>query len=127
MAQAVLAVLSVMLAALFAGCSSTPAPDSGIEGTAMMGPTCPVQQNPPDPNCADKPYVGKLVVSDHGGVAIQEFTTGQDGTFRVAVPPGGYHITGPTAQSLPSCSSDAFVVVAGAYTPIDVSCDTGIR
>ena len=29
--------------------------NSGIRGTVMAGPTCPVERDPPDPNCADKP------------------------------------------------------------------------
>ena len=36
---------------------------SGVRGVAMLGPTCPVMRNPPDPQCADKPYQGNLVLT----------------------------------------------------------------
>ncbi|HTK33346.1 MAG TPA: hypothetical protein VL335_02235, partial [Candidatus Paceibacterota bacterium] len=36
--------------------------DSGVHGTVMLGPTCPVMRNPPDPSCADKPYATLVVV-----------------------------------------------------------------
>ena len=30
--------------------------DSGAKGKVLIGPTCPVQRTPPDPNCADKGF-----------------------------------------------------------------------
>jgi len=53
----------------FAVCP-TPAPvagKSGIKGTAMLGPFCPVEKNPPDPNCADRPYKTALVATNANG------------------------------------------------------------
>ncbi len=30
--------------------------NSGVSGTVVTSPTCPVETNPPQPNCAPKPY-----------------------------------------------------------------------
>src|SRR5437764_398930 len=29
---------------------------SGVNGQVLLGPTCPVERIPPDPQCAPKPY-----------------------------------------------------------------------
>ena len=40
----------------------------GIAGRVLSGPTCPVQKDPPDPDCADRPVTGAvLVVFDSNG------------------------------------------------------------
>src|SRR6185295_16627757 len=36
--------------------------ESGIRGAVLLGPTCPVVKEPPDEECADKPYETALVV-----------------------------------------------------------------
>lgn len=102
---------------------------SGIRGTVLLGPTCPVVMDPPDPNCADKRYATKLVVttSDQSRV-IKEFSSGADGTFSTELPPGEYAIRSAAAANVLSyCSHEAFKVVADKFTEITVSCDTGIR
>jgi hypothetical protein len=113
-----------------AGCMAEPEPDSGIQGTALLGPTCPNLQDPPEPECNDRPYEGDLVVMtpDQGRV-VERFSTNAHGEFRVAVPPGRYSIRNePGSAMLPACSEQqAIVVVAHAFTAADVHCDTGIR
>lgn len=102
---------------------------SGVRGTVLLGPTCPVVQNPPDPRCADKPYQTRLVIttSDQSKV-IKEFSSDADGKFYVQIPPGKYAIrTAAAANILPYCAHDAFNVEADTFTDITVSCDTGIR
>lgn len=106
---------------------------SGISGSVLLGPTCPVMRFPPDKACADKPYQTRLAVmtSDQSRV-IKEFDSGADGKFTVDLPPGEYAIrstTSPSADNvLPSCSSNGTVMVkTGEYTEANVSCDTGIR
>ena len=103
---------------------------NGIRGVAMLGPTCPVMKDPPDPACADKPYQASLVVttSDQSSV-IKTFSTGADGTFRVELPPGTYAIRSAAgANILPRCASQGTISVAsGSFTEATIYCDTGIR
>ncbi|MEA3136857.1 MAG: hypothetical protein QOC71_1138 [Thermoplasmata archaeon] len=123
-------VLAAVLVALVAGCGTPPVTDSGIEGTATMGPTCPVERDPPDPGCADRAYEGDLVVTtpDQGKV-VERFSTNAHGEFRVAVAPGEYSIRNdPASDNLPYCAVQGPITVeAGRFTKADVSCDTGIR
>lgn len=121
----------VAVACLLGGCLGDPDPtDSGIEGTAMTGPHCPVERDPPDPQCADRPYEGDLVVTtpDQGRI-VKGFTTNAQGGFRVAVAPGVYSIRNdPASDNFPYCSTPGTITVeAGRFTSVEVSCDTGIR
>ncbi|MHB1261595.1 MAG: hypothetical protein ACYC2H_07745 [Thermoplasmatota archaeon] len=124
-------LVAVVLVALgLSGCGEGAIIDSGIEGVAMMGPTCPVERDPPDPDCADKPYEGDLVVTTPDqGKMLKEFRTNAHGEFQVAIGPGEYSIRNdPASDNFPYCSTQGTIVVeAGRFTRADVSCDTGIR
>jgi hypothetical protein len=123
----------VVLAVLLAGCAvptTPPGGGSGIAGRAMVGPTCPVQRDPPDPQCADRPYHGPLAVaSASDGHVVATFETDAQGNFTVDLAPGDYTVQDVDgAPMLPRCASDGTVkVMAGAYTRADVACDSGIR
>lgn len=103
---------------------------SGIRGLVLLGPTCPVVTDPPDPECIDRPFATSLVVtaSDQSRV-IKEFQSDETGNFSVQVNPGEYAIRSAAASNiLPYCSSGEVIKVnAGAYTETTVQCDTGIR
>jgi hypothetical protein len=127
-ALAPLALVSLLLA----GCDAPPAPagthDSGVTGRAMAGPQCPVERNPPDPDCADKPIATNLTVtSADGSRAVRDFTSDADGRFRVPLAAGSYAIRSTETGGLPRCQSEPFNVTAGRFTDVAVDCDTGIR
>ncbi len=108
----------------------TPSYANGIRGTATLGPTCPVERNPPDPTCADQPYHASLTVTTADGQhVVGQFDTDVDGTFSVGLPPGEYAIRSTSISNVrPYCSSRGTIrVSAGTYTIANVSCDTGIR
>ncbi len=103
---------------------------SAISGTVVIGPTCPVMQNPPLPECNDKPYKVNLAVFDAAGVnLIKQFSSNTDGKFYVEIPAGDYTIQNyPVANILPRCSSNGSVTVPkNTNISIIVSCDSGIR
>ncbi len=105
-----------------------PANLSGIRGTALLGPTCPVERTPPDPGCGEKPYQGSLEVVSTSGTPMTTFATGSDGSFAVTVRPGTYVIRNISgAAALPRCSSGTITVPAQGFVMASVSCDTGIR
>lgn len=102
---------------------------SGIRGTALLGPTCPVERIPPDPACAPKLYQTKLVATTPDGArVIKEFSSDAKGTFSVDLLPGDYAIRSAVAANVwPYCSSETITVKANAYASATVHCDTGIR
>ena len=55
---------------------------------------------------------------------VARATTDADGSYRVAVSPGMYVVT---AQAGMSCELMDRRVTAGAYSKVDIPCDTGIR
>jgi hypothetical protein len=95
---------------------------SGIQGTASEGPTEPVCRN--GEPCSG-PYQGPLQATRRDGWT-RAFTTDQNGTFDVPLPPGTYTITNPPSYTFPRCSQDV-AVLPNQYTTVDIACDTGIR
>ena len=101
---------------------------SGVRGVVMLGPTCPVMQEPPDPMCADKPYATSVLVYRAG--AKTPFVIGnsdKDGTFSFSLPPGSYTLAAGSDKPLPRCAGAAITVPADGYVSTTISCDTGIR
>jgi hypothetical protein len=106
-------------------------PDAtGVRGRVTAGPTCPVVTDPPDPNCAERPVSGAvLVVSNAGGSEVARVTSAQDGTFVLELAPGSYRITPQPKDGLMGTPAPVdFEVAAGQpLTEVAVSYDTGIR
>ena len=116
----------------FAACpsQSPTSSKSGIRGHVLLGPTCPVEKIPPDPNCADKPYKTNLVLtSADQSYVIAQFSSDENGKFSIETDPGEYQIRSAAAANiLPYCSSSGTIkVTAHTYTSAAISCDTGIR
>jgi hypothetical protein len=100
---------------------------SGVRGVAQVGPTCPVETSPPDPNCADRPHAGTFVIESVGGTRIAEVTSGADGRYSVALPPGSYQLRSADPNRLPSLAPQPFTVRSNAWTTLDLELDSGIR
>ncbi len=101
-----------------------------IAGMVLLGPLCPVERIPPNPQCADKPYQTNLILTTSNGTQmIETFSSNINGKFSVQVPPGVYAIrSAPSINFYPRCSTNnAVSVSAGAYASSTVYCDTGIR
>ncbi|MFA6227108.1 MAG: hypothetical protein WC631_01330 [Candidatus Paceibacterota bacterium] len=104
---------------------------SGINGYLHLGPVCPVMRIPPDPNCADKPFVNAEVdiTAKDSGILVKSIKSDTNGHFNVNIAPGIYiiKITPDNGGFLPRCEQKEIVVVANRSTDSDISCDTGIR
>lgn len=97
-----------------------------INGIAMVGPTCPVMQNPPAAACEDKPYQGTIILTNTATSKRYEASTAADGTFSLTLSRGVYGISRPDNGSpFPSCGGKIEILSPGATVPI--SCDSGIR
>lgn len=128
-------VLTVALAVLFlVDCgdlhAATTGDQSGVAGRVHLGPQCPVATE--GEPCTDKPAAGSEVVvanqlpggSHAGGQVVARTTTDAAGNFRVAVAAGKYVVTADAGMS---CELMDAQVETGAYTKLDIACDTGIR
>jgi hypothetical protein len=121
----------IMLVLLTACATRTPAPgsstsglDSGITGTAVAGPQCPVER--PGSPCPPRPVSADITVRDGSGVQVTIFTTAVDGTFRVPLPPGTYTLL-TTGVALPLLQPQQVSVESGRFTEVMLELDTGIR
>lgn len=102
--------------------------DSGIRGTVLLGPTCPVQRIPPDPNCADKPYQTTILIfrASDPAKAMMSVDSGADGKFSASLPPDAYTLVAGKAM-FPRCDHPQVTIPPHAFIAADISCDTGIR
>jgi hypothetical protein len=126
----------VLAGSVVIGCSEigidldTPPPPSGITGTVLLGPTCPVESSPGahDPVPCLTPYAATLVVLDDEGVKVATVTSGADGKFQVNLAPGDYVVTPESGtDTYPIAQPQSVTVATGVYTEIQVNYDTGIR
>lgn len=128
-------VLTVALGvALLSGCGDhglgSAIDGSGIAGQVHLGPQCPVEAA--GRPCADRPTAGSTVtvakrLADDppaAGQVVARTTTDTDGRYRVDVAPGEYVVTASAGMS---CELIDVRVQAGALSPVDLLCDTGIR
>ena len=103
---------------------------SGIAGWVHLGPQCPVESQ--GSTCPDEPATGATVTvaeqlpgdSYAGGDVLTRTTTDADGYYRVAVAPGNYVVTADAGMT---CELMDARVTVGAYSRVDIPCDTGIR
>lgn len=101
---------------------------TGISGKSVLGPTCPVQRIPPDPNCEDKPYPTTISIQQNGA-EVKRVTTDSSGNFSVELNPGTYTLIGITNPNsrYPIAKPSTVTVLPGKVTQTTVSFDSGMR
>jgi hypothetical protein len=129
--------LAVVLAAavLVPACGSdsapgdVPAATATLRITASAGPVCPVETDPPSPECAPRPVEAALiVVTGPSGTEVARGTTGPDGRLVLDVPPGELVVTPqPVDGLLGTAAAVTVTAIEGRTVPVDVDYDTGIR
>lgn len=103
---------------------------SGISGTVTLGPTCPVMRNPPDPQCAEKPYQTTVQIIAVGSPKSSPFATvetDKNGYYKIMIPPGEYAVQPVGGKVLPRCETKNVTVGPDTVSQVDISCDSGIR
>jgi hypothetical protein len=99
---------------------------SGISGTVTIGPTCPVERI--DDPCPDRPYAATFTVQDDAGHDLCTVQSGDDGHFRVGLPPGAYELVPVIGPSrLPYAQPQQVTVTPNQYTEVSIGFDSGIR
>jgi hypothetical protein len=119
----------VLLAGLLSACGSAGggAPDaSGIRGTVVAGPQCPVvtEQSP----CPDEPVDGAGIEVYRDGILVATGTSDDDGRFEIELEPGTYEVHPVPPSDVGMFAKPVNVtVVDGSFAPVDLVVDTGIR
>lgn len=124
-----LLLLFAVICAVIPGARADAQLSSGIEGQALIGPTCPVARAG-DPNCADRPYRVALTVKTPDGLEVAHFSTDAQGRFRVVLEPGRYVIKAVSARRMrvvPELPDDLVTVSAGRFTALKLVFDSGRR
>lgn len=124
--------LLVLALLVLAGCDvPAPAGSGTLDIVALAGPTCPVETDPPDPNCAPRPVAGASVVvtpADGRDIAIAQGQTDAEGRLTLTVPPGDYIVTAGAVEGLMGTAPPVTVsVAADGSAEIELAYDTGIR
>jgi hypothetical protein len=100
-----------------------------ITGRLVSRPTCPVETNPPDPDCAPQAVPDALiVVTLADGTEITALSE-QDGRFRISLPPGTFSISFAPVEGImsPPEPITGSVQESQQLHLYDLSYDTGIR
>jgi hypothetical protein len=127
----ILALVGLAAAACAASGTSPPQPlDSGVQGVALVGPTCPVQRE--TAACPDQPLAKvNLTVTRQGSATMAaNGRSDANGHFRIPLAPGAYtlHPANPAGTAVPpSAPPRPFLVHPHAYTELTVRFDSGIR
>lgn len=129
---AIIILLIVVIGILFTATtrlkfSTVESKKSGIFGTVLLGPTCPVQRNPPEENCKDRPYQATIFVINIDGKQLSEFTSDTSGDFKVELPAGEYTLESNSQMRFPIFKSASVTVHENEFTNLTIYFDTGIR
>jgi hypothetical protein len=104
--------------------------DTGVRGTVMLGPLCPVEVAGTSTPCPDQPVNGIVTASDEGG-EVARVHTDVIGRFEMSLDPGTYTIVAVVDSDggvgPPSPVPQTVVVREGSFTEVNLEVDTGIR
>ena len=100
-----------------------------LEITALAGPVCPVETDPPSPECAPKPVDSATIIVTHTtGDEVARGTTGSNGVVGFDIAPGELNVVPqPVEGLLGTASTISVTLTAGQTLQVTVDYDTGIR
>ena len=109
---------ALVVVAILAACQAPASQPAEVEvsGVAQAGPVCPVERQPPDPACADRPVSGAILVVTKNGDEVTRTTSAPDGTFHLRLAPGEYQLVVRLACAPTPPDLVGNVSVAGAAT-----------
>ncbi|MCV0404014.1 MAG: carboxypeptidase-like regulatory domain-containing protein [Chloroflexi bacterium] len=121
---------AVIVATCVAGCvPNADPPTVEVSGAVVASPICPVERQPPDPDCAPRPVSGaSLTFADPDGEVVGTAVTDEVGEFLVSLPMGTYVVTGERVEGLAGEPPPMEIDVGPAgMTDLVLEYDTGIR
>jgi hypothetical protein len=104
--------------------------DTGsVQGKVVLGPTCPVESIPPNPQCAPRPYQTSIAISRNIETpqSFETIKSDSSGAFSVSLSPGEYLFYAQGGSPYPRCNEQLVTVTAGQTSSVTIMCDTGIR
>jgi hypothetical protein len=126
-----LAIMSVLFT--FSTCEDNISGDNGLlEGTISIGPICPVETDPPSPECLPTAETYKAypvgIWTQDGRRRITQITPAMDGSFSVGLVPGQYLIKLDKENTIGGSNLPVIVVITTLEKSIlNIDIDTGIR
>ncbi len=99
-----------------------------VSGYVHAGPVCPVERFPPDPDCADRPVEGAVMLfTTDDGKEVGQAVSDANGRFALHLPNGSYVLRPQPVEGLLGTAPAQRFTVDGAPVELDVAYDTGIR
>lgn len=99
---------------------------SGIQGVVTVSPVHGGPTRIGVPN--SKPLANTEFEIKNGEQVVASFSTNEDGTFRVLLPPGHYTVVKKNTQKgIGRYGPFEVVVAAGEMTKVEWNCDSGMR
>ena len=122
-------VLILLSALAWMACAGAPEVTATVEGRLVAGPVCPVESDPPDPQCAPRPVEGAEIVATTIDGRQYRTESGPDGHFELSVAAGEVTVEFLPVDGLMGIPEPILVVVTEGDTLDlgDVGYDTGIR
>jgi len=119
---------------LISGCEKQFTQEAGfLEGIISIGPLCPVEKDPPDPDCLPTLETYKAfpvtIWTSNGRRKITQVNPALNGSYKIELNPGRYLIILETGQNRIGSSNlpAEVVIVSQAKTTLNIDIDTGIR
>lgn len=106
-----------------------PEPMARLEVSALAGPACPVETDPPSPQCSPRPVAAvAIAVNDIDGTELARGATGSDGKVVFDLSPGELAIVPQAVAGLPGTAAMVTVTMTPGQTlQVTAMYDTGIR
>jgi hypothetical protein len=103
--------------------------DVDVVAQLTAGPTCPVEQVPPAPDCAARAVANAAVsIFDAQGNEVGGTTSNADGMAAFSVPAGAYYVVpAPAEGMMGNAEAQAFSALGGDEVALLFAYDTGIR
>jgi hypothetical protein len=121
-------VVAILLGITLTACAAnggSSSSSSGVRGTVLAGPQCPVERA--GSPCPDAPVAGALVRATQGGTVVATDRTDTGGRFSIALDPGIYLLTVETSVGIGGARPVSVAVRSGGYATANITVDTGIR
>jgi hypothetical protein len=126
--------VTLLILAMVGCVPATPTPSAAtgtLQVEVVAGPVCPVERDPPDPDCEPRPVEGARIFVQPGDgrdILVAEATTDALGRATIEIAPGDYILVGGDVAGLMGRPDPTTVTVAAGQTvTITLTYDTGIR